>query len=138
MSRSGYSDDCDGWDLIRWRGAVASAVRGKRGQVMLREMREALDAMPVKQLITSELKCDEGVCALGALGEKRGIDMEGMDAYDRSKIAVTFDVAEALAAEVMFMNDEGPCWSGGETPEKRWRYMRTWIDGLIKETPNAQ
>ena len=22
MSRSGYSDDCDQWDLIRWRGAV--------------------------------------------------------------------------------------------------------------------
>jgi len=29
MSRSGYTDSCDmdQWDLIRWRGAVASAVR---------------------------------------------------------------------------------------------------------------
>ena len=137
MSRSEYSYDCDGWDLIRWRGAVASAIRGKRGQAMLCEMRGALDAMPVKRLITSELKCDEGVCALGALGEQRGINMDGMDAYDRSKIAATFNVAEALAAEVMFMNDEGPYMSGIETPEDRWRYMRRWVHTQIKEAPNA-
>lgn len=24
MGRSGYHDGCEGWDLIRWRGAVAS------------------------------------------------------------------------------------------------------------------
>ncbi len=29
MSRSGYNDDGTEWDLIRWRGAVASAVRGQ-------------------------------------------------------------------------------------------------------------
>jgi hypothetical protein len=47
MSRSGYSDDHSEWDLIRWRGAVASAIRGKRGQAFLRELLVALDAMPV-------------------------------------------------------------------------------------------
>ena len=31
MSRSGYEDGLEMWDLIRWRGAVASAIRGKRG-----------------------------------------------------------------------------------------------------------
>ncbi len=30
MSRSGYSDDCEQGDLIRWRAAVNSAIRGKR------------------------------------------------------------------------------------------------------------
>jgi len=134
MSRSGYSYDAEGWGLIRWRGAVASAIRGKRGQAMLREMRGALDAMPVKRLITSELKCADGVCALGALGEKREIDMTGMDAYDRSAVASTFNVAEALAAEVMFMNDEG-VWC--DSPEERWRKMRSWISGLLKEPLNA-
>ena len=29
MSRSGYTDECDGWELVRWRGAVNSAIRGK-------------------------------------------------------------------------------------------------------------
>lgn len=57
MSRSGYSDDYDGdnWDLIRWRGAVTSAIRGKRGQAFLREALAALDAMPEKQLIAGDL-----------------------------------------------------------------------------------
>lgn len=37
MSRSGYTDDCDDqWALIRWRGAVNSAIKGKRGQQALR------------------------------------------------------------------------------------------------------
>lgn len=35
MSRSGYTDDCDGWQLIMYRGAVASAIRGARGQRLL-------------------------------------------------------------------------------------------------------
>lgn len=30
MSRSGYNDDIDNWQMIKWRGQVASAVRGKR------------------------------------------------------------------------------------------------------------
>lgn len=57
MSRSGYSEDYDGdhWDLIRWRGAVASSIRGKRGQAFLREALAALDAMPEKKLITGDL-----------------------------------------------------------------------------------
>jgi hypothetical protein len=37
MSRSGYSDDIDSaddqWALIRWRGAVKSAIRGARAGV---------------------------------------------------------------------------------------------------------
>ena len=45
MSRSGYSDDCDTWPLICWRGAVASALRGRRGQQFLIELRDALDAI---------------------------------------------------------------------------------------------
>lgn len=52
MSRSGYADWCDdNWAMIRWRGAVASAVRGKRGQAFLRELATTLDAMPEKRLI---------------------------------------------------------------------------------------
>lgn len=46
MSRSGYSDDIDQWDLICWRGAVASAIRGKRGQAFLLEMWKAMTALP--------------------------------------------------------------------------------------------
>jgi hypothetical protein len=59
MSRSGYTDDQeDQWAFIRYRGAVTSAIRGKRGQAFLREMLASLDAMPDKRLITGALVFD--------------------------------------------------------------------------------
>ena len=69
MSRSGYTDDYDGWDLIRWRGAVHSAIRGRRGQAALREIIAALDALPEKWLAANSLETADGdYCTLGALG----------------------------------------------------------------------
>ena len=61
MSRSGYvdADDCDEgeqWRHIRWRGAIKSAIRGKRGQAFLREMLDALDALPQKRLVPNVLQ----------------------------------------------------------------------------------
>lgn len=56
MSRSGYSDDIDNWDLIKWRGQVASAIRGKRGQLFLRELLAALDALPNAHQLVQEIE----------------------------------------------------------------------------------
>jgi len=49
MSRHGYSDDCYGDEISRlramaWEGATWRALRGKRGQVFLRECLAALEA----------------------------------------------------------------------------------------------
>lgn len=44
MGRHGYTDDSSTWDYIRWRGQVASSVRGKRGQEFLKELVDSLDA----------------------------------------------------------------------------------------------
>jgi hypothetical protein len=136
MNRSGYSDDIDdNWSLIRWRGAVASAIRGRRGQAFLREMLAALDAMPYKRLITEDLVADGEVCALGAVGAARGYDMVDMDPEDRSGVAGTFGIAEALAAEIMFINDE-PWWPREEqSPEVRWSHVRAWVAAQIVATP---
>lgn len=60
MSRSGYIDELDQWDLIRYRGQVASAIRGKRGQAFLRDLLAALDAMPEKRLIAGTFERDDG------------------------------------------------------------------------------
>lgn len=131
MSRSGYDYDCDEWALIRWRGAVASAFRGRRGQAFLREMLAALDALPEGKLIAGELECNGAVCALGAVGRARGTDMDGIDPYDRETVASTFGIAEAMAAEIVYMNDEhGPV---NETPEWRWARMRSWIEAQLIE-----
>jgi hypothetical protein len=130
MSRSGYSDSCEGWALIRWRGQVASAIRGKRGQALLRDMKAALEAMPERRLISGELECKDGVCALGALGKARGVDMTGLDPYWREGVAEAFDVAEQLAAEVMHVNDEQR-WKA--TPEERWSTVHAWVCSNLRE-----
>lgn len=125
MSRSGYCDDLDTWDLIRWRGAVASAIRGRRGQAFLKEMLEALDDLPEKKLIASELETEDGqVCALGAVGVSRNMNLRELDPEDREKVAGLFGIPFSLACEIVHLNDER---FGRESPEQRFAMMREWI-----------
>lgn len=124
MSRSGYSDDCDGWDLVRYRGAVNSAIRGKRGQALLHELADALDTMQNKRLIAEDLEKDGEHCALGVVGAARGVPLEGLDPYDYEPISKTFNIASALAREIVFVNDE---WNRHATPEQRWNEVREWV-----------
>ena len=136
MSRSGYTDDFDDyWPYIRYRGAVNSAIRGKRGQAFLREMVAALDALPSAELGAHELITDQGeVCALGAVAWARGMDLCTIDPDDASSVSSEFGIAEAMAREIVFMNDDDFGW--GETPFKRFHRMRQWAVSNLKETPN--
>jgi hypothetical protein len=145
MSRSGYTDDHDSnWQLIQWRGRVASATRGHRGQAFFREMLAAMDAMPVKRLAAHELvepdqiPCShwgvfeaQSVCAIGAVGKARGIDMSRLDPEDADTVAGKFDIAHALACEIVYMNDECGDWK--ETPEARFIRMRKWVKSQIHQ-----
>ena len=125
MSRSGYSDGCDSWDLIRWRGAVASAIRGKRGQAFLSEMVEALDALPAPRLISDKLVNECGdCCAIGSVALRREIETAEIDPYDRCYVARVFGISEALAAEIAYKNDEHFTI---ETPEQRFARVRAWV-----------
>lgn len=167
MSRSGYTDDiCDdgNWALIRWRGAVNAAIKGKRGQAMLRELRDALDAMPDKRLIANELESNGDYCALGALGAKRGVELHALDPDDYDAVAKTFGIAPALAREIVSENDDlwddfhwvevelvGPVRPhypeygchireirvmDGNSPARRWRHMRDWVEqNIIRDAP---
>lgn len=130
MSRHGYSEDCDDHrQFIMWSGQVASSIRGKRGQAFLRDLVVALEEMPEKRLIASELKKDGEVCALGALGVKRGIPLEHIDPEDYELVAANFNIAEQLAREVVYQNDEG---CSRMTPEQRWTEMHSWAKNKIK------
>lgn len=133
MSRSGYVDDMED-DLAfgRWRAQVASAIRGARGQKALRELLAALDAMPEKSLVREELVDENGgVCALGALGLLRGIDLEGLDPEDPDAIGKAFDIAHQLASEIVHHNDD---YLGRHaTGEQIWQHMRDWVAANIKE-----
>ncbi len=139
MSRSGYvEDDGDGdqWQLIRWRGAVASAMRGKRGQAFLGEMLTALDALPEPKLVAMELEADGQVCAIGSVGRMRGVDMSKIDPEEYSQVASAFGINEKLAQEIMWMNDDAGSWK--ETPEERFARMRKWVERhLAKPSPAA-
>ena len=131
MSRSGYSDDLDQWRLIMYRGQVASAIRGARGQAFLRELLAALDAMPEKKLIAHEWVTPNGeVCALGCLAVAKGIDASTVDAEEPDEVASAFNIASQLAAEVAFQNDEGAYYM--ETPDHRWMRMREWVASQIR------
>ncbi len=132
MSRSGYTDDYDdNWSLIKWRGVVASAMRGKRGQAFFRDLLAALDAMPAKRLIGDELVREDSVCAIGALGRARGIDMTHIDPDDPGAVAGAFNIATPLVQEVVWMNDEAGRLN--ETPEQRWSRIRAWVASQIKQ-----
>ena len=130
MSRSGYSDDGEG-NVYLYRQAVERSIRGARGQAFLRKLRDALDAMPVHRLITDDIKDETGeVCALGAVDPNA-------TGYDADDLAPHFGIAPALAAEIVYRNDE---WYGDmqycrsqmdETPEERWTRMRAWVDSII-------
>jgi hypothetical protein len=126
MSRSGYSDDLDQQALAMWRGAVNSAIRGRRGQKLLADLIAALDAMPTKTLIAHELQTESGeVCALGAVGVMRGMNLSDVEPTERYEVAEAFDIAPALAAEVAYVNDEQARYSN-LTPEQRWKHVRDW------------
>ena len=159
MSRSGYMDDCEQWDLIRWRGQVASAIRGKRGQAFMLEMWRAMQALPAQRLTSGELhnEYDGSVCAIGSVGKMRGVDMSALDPEDYESIAAAFGIPHQLAQEIMYENDE--CDSGDYVeahgpprprsynqrvyvfvptpPEQRFERMKKWIESNLVPVEDA-
>lgn len=151
MSRSGYIEDAeDNWAIIKWRGAVASAIRGRRGQAFLREMLASMDAMPKKRLIVEELVKEGEVCALGVVAVARKMDVSAVDPEDHEAVAAAFGITHAMTCEVMYENDEvrdriveeahgppnrwgnRPTYWRNETPEERFARMRAWVVSKLK------
>lgn len=135
MGRHGYCDEIeDNWRYIRYRGAVTSALKGKRGQAFLRELIAALDAMPKKELVEGILQTTEGdYCALGCVGAARGIDMKDLDTYDAEAIAKALGISETLVREIEYINDEHVYATVQEEDAKRWQVVRDWAESeLIK------
>lgn len=167
MSRSGYSDDHDDpLALGRWRQAVRRALEGKRGQALLRDLVDALDGMEDKRLYPGSFATPDGeFCALGILGARRGIRMDDLgdedDGCEPAVVGHRFNIAPAMAAEIMYLNDEcfaatwvwvevevcgpmrpyWPDWGGHKRsvrvhndahPQQRWLRMREWAARHLK------
>ena len=145
MSRANYSDDCDAGQLNVWRGAVKSAIRGKRGQAFLQELAAAMDAMPDKRLIAGAASHGGCMCTLAVVAQSRGLDLDRLERLmgdgETEAIANMLGIADAMTREVMFENDEGcgyeywlnsghhisPNIRHKTTEEKRWIQMRSWV-----------
>lgn len=134
MSRSGYSEGGgsqeEQWALIRWRGAVKSALRGKRGQSFLKRILVALDSMEKKELIDETLAENGAYCTLGALAKHESIQVDDLDSECYEHVAKRFDIAEAMTREIVWENDE--CGYYAETPNRRYERMRSWVISNIK------
>jgi hypothetical protein len=131
MGRHGLSDASDSGDVLefgRWRGAVASAIRGKRGQAFLRELLAAIDSIEPQRLIGDALENEHGeVCGLGAVGRARGLDLKAVDYEDYEAVSKLFGINEKLAQEIMWVNDE--VISRNDVPAMLGRYqiVRQWV-----------
>lgn len=137
MSRAGYVDDLEQKEMAMWRGQVASSIRGKRGQKLLTDLRNALDAMSEKKLIAGALVDEEGACcALGCVGLARNIKplMDETDPEEYADVAAIFDISEPLAREIAYENDE----RAPSDPEERWAWMRRWCEKHIAARKGQQ
>lgn len=133
MSRSGYSYDFDDdYTMHLYRGQVASATRGKRGQALLKDILIAMNGMSSKRLIADDLETPDGaVCAIGAAGKLRGVNMSGISPDDTETVAWKFNISDCLAREIVWENDD--CGRRNETSEERFVRMRKWVRRQIKD-----
>lgn len=166
MGRSGYSEceEIDEEDLQAWRDAVKAAFRCADGQAFLAELLAALDALPRKRLVAHVLQeaewsedgnelvpvKDGDVCAFGAVGRARGIEMPAelwLDDDDyadeaHEEVQALFGTPEHLTREIMYQNDE--CGHGRRVPlplhaslysyENPFAFAYTYLD----ETPEER
>ena len=135
MSRSGYSDDCSGAKLNLWRGAVDSAIKGTRGQAFIAEAIRALDAMLRKELIAESLQetASGEFCTLGAVGYARGLALAPLENLSARDVAKAFSITHAMAAEIMYENDDEGDQYDDKTPEQRWIRMRKWLESNLNQ-----
>jgi hypothetical protein len=139
MSRSGYSEDYD-YDSggappeFYWQ-ALDNAMRGKRGQALLRDIAAGMDAMEHKVLVKGFLRDGGAFCMVGVATNVRNVNLEDIpdgelfeqDAgYWITKLARRLNVAQCVIASLIWQNDE--FGAPNESPAGRWRRIRSWID----------
>ena len=136
MSRLCQDDygDAEPWMEGQQAGALRSAIRGQRGQRLLRDLVAGLEALPSPELSAGALEDEDTgcCCAFGAVRRYRGaaavpLYFDPMEAdLDPPHFAEPFDVAPALAWEVVEVN-EGLSDSNMEAARRqRWEKVRAW------------
>lgn len=137
MSRLDYGDGDSYWEPWmdgQQAGALRSATRGKRGQRFLRDLIEALDALPVPELAVGALEDEETgcCCAFGAVRRHRGAENVPLG-FDPTRedmppdsLAQPFDVSQTLAWAVVQANEESSTSNTPDARRRRFKEVRRW------------
>lgn len=136
-----------------WEGNMRRCFSGKAGQAKLREIREALLALPQKRLIRGRLADENGdVCTVGAIALHRRVkdgqepdvaiaelakivpqEMVEWDSWEveRMTLAVGADcgIKAPMVTEIAFHND---VWERRETPEECYSRILAWVENCIR------
>jgi hypothetical protein len=136
--RIGYSEDEDfPGQFGLWQANCRRSLKGKAGQAVLRELEQALLALPEKRLISYELKNEEGeVCAVGALAKYRGVETTKADPEEMEEVGVELGMPRLVAWKVVCVNDIELDGYGSHsiTPEERYDKMLEWVRRQIAQS----
>ena len=115
-----------------WQANCRRSIKGAKGQQALRELRDALLALPGKRLISGALERDGEFCAIGAYAKAKGVDLTDFDPEDNNhdEAGIEAGMPHLVAWTVVFENDEAGPWSG-ETPEARYERMLRWVERCL-------
>lgn len=164
MSRIGYSEDEDyPGQFGLWQANCDRSLQGKAGQAILRELEQALLALPEKRLIAGKLEDEEGaVCAVGALKKFKGVpEIKSNPDNDMEDVGVELGMPRLVAWKVVCLNDieisgNDLVWTAGPyrwpaerphlyipvTPETRYEKVLAWVREQIatpeQPSPNAE
>jgi hypothetical protein len=141
MSRYCDRDDYDyePWTEGQAAGALRSAIRGRRGQRLLRDLIAGLDALPVPELAAGALEDPETgcLCALGAVRLQRGLEAVPLrfdptdEDVDWRELAEPFAISETLANAVVAQNECGSKRNDEQSRRRRWLSVRAWAVGNL-------
>jgi hypothetical protein len=141
MSRYCDSDDYgyEPWMEGQAAGALRSAIRGRRGQRLLRDLVAGLDALPEPELAAGALEDPETgcACALGVVRRQRGPEAVPLPCdptdpdLDWRELAGPFDISQALANDVVAQNDYYTVGNDKQSRRLRWLCVRVWAVGHL-------
>ena len=130
--RINYSDEED-WpgQFELWQGNCERSLRGRQGQQELKELKAALLALPDKSLLYKTLYDEEGgVCAVGAYGRHKGLDLTKFDVdSETDEVGIEAGMPKLVAWKVVEMNDI--LFDRTFTPEQRYEGMLAWVESKI-------
>lgn len=152
MSRSCYGDDYGDefpGQMDLFRANVRRSIRSRAGQARLRELRDALLALPNKELEADTFADGTPeaprVCALGAwaLAKANGdvaaakamvpTDADDHDTYDALK---PHGWPRLVVLDAVWMNDDGGVYRS-ETPAQRYARVLAWVERELLPASDA-